>query len=93
MYTPEYLAKKHGIDINKKKIMQSKDKKSKVGINFGFYSTLTVSIIILIFFLRLIFLTQKIIIEKIPSSEIYINYLFESLRNIKEIFLNFILGY
>ena len=93
MYTPEYLAKKHGIDINKKEVVKSKNKENRIHVNFGFYSTLIVSLITITFFLRLLYLAQKIIIEKIPASEIYINYLFESLKNIKEISQNFILGY
>ena len=93
LYSPEYLAKKHGIKIDEKTTVKNKTTKEKAKVSFGFYSFLIVSIVIAISILRLLHFTQDIIIEKLPISEIYINYLFESIRNIKEIIQNFLAGY
>ena len=92
LYSPEYLAKKHGIKISsipavKDKV--NKDKKTK--INFGFYYLTITWTVISIFTLRLLYFSQDLIIERLPASEVYLNYLFESIRNIKDIIENFIL--
>ena len=93
LYSPEYLAKKHGIKIDGKTTVKNKTTKDKTKVSFGFYSFLIVSIVIAIFILRLLYFTQDIIVEKFPVLEIYINYLFESIRNIKEIIQSFLAGY
>ena len=93
LYSPEYLAKKHGIKIDEKTTVKNKTTKEKAKVSFGFYSFLIVSIVIAVSILRLLHFAQDIIIEKLPISEIYINYLFESIRNIKEIIQNFLAGY
>ena len=93
LYSPEYLAKKHGIKIDEKPTVKNKLTKDKTKISFGFYSFLIVSIVITISILRLLHFAQDIVVEKFPISEIYINYLFESIRNIKEIIQNFLAGY
>ena len=93
LYSPEYLAKKHGIKIDSKPILQNKTIKSKTKASFGFYSFVIISGVIAIFILRLLYFTQDIIIEKVPVLEIYIDYLFESIRNIKDIVLNFFVSY
>ena len=93
LYSPEYLAKKHGIKIDSKPAIKSKATNDKIKVSFGFYSFLIVSIIIAISILRLLHFTQDIIIEKFPISEIYIDYLFESIRNIRDIIQNFFADY
>ncbi|MBD1150392.1 zinc-ribbon domain-containing protein [Pelagibacterales bacterium SAG-MED29] len=90
LYSPEYLAKKHGIKISEKPTIKNKLTEDKTKISFGFYSFLIVSIVIAIFILRLLYFTQDIIVEKFPVLEIYINYLFESIRNMNEIIQNFL---
>ncbi len=90
LYSPEYLAKKHGINIDSIPANENKPNKVKTKVSFGFYSSIIILTIFLIFFLRLIYFAQEIIIEKIPFTEIYINYLFESIRNIKDIIINFL---
>ena len=90
LYSPEYLAKKHGIKINEvkveKKITQNKGKKA----SFGFYSSLLVFIFLVISISRIIYFSQSFIIEQFPVSEFYLNYFFESIRNIFEIWKNLI---
>ena len=93
LYSPEYLAKKHGIKIDSKPANKSETANNKIKVNFGFYSFLIVSIIIAISILRLLYFTQDIIVEKFPISEIYINYLFESIRNLRDIIQNFFADY
>ena len=93
LYSPEYLAKKHGIKIDSKPPVKSKITKVTTKIGFGFYYSLIISIIIAVFLLRLLYFTQDIIVEKIPISEIYIDYLFESIVNMKDIIQNFFSKY
>jgi len=59
----------------------------------GFYSFIIISTVVAISILRLLYFTQDIIIEKLPISEIYIDYLFESISNIKDIIQNFFSDY
>ena len=93
LYSPEYLAKKHGIKIDSKPILNDEKAKTKTKVNFGFYYFFIVSTIITISLLRLLYFTQDIIVERIPILEIYIDYLFESIRNIKDIIQNFFSNY
>ena len=93
LYSPEYLAKKNGIKIDGKTTVKNKTTKDKTKVSFGFYSFLIVSIVITISILRLLYFAKDIVVEKFPISEIYINYLFESIRNIKEIIQSFLAGY
>ena len=93
LYSPEYLAKKHGIKINdtqtEKKI--SKQKKSKV--SFGFYNSLIVFIFFVIALSRILYFSQSFIINYFPISEFYLKYFFESIRNIFEIWKNLVTNY
>ncbi len=93
LYSPEYLAKKHGIKIDSNPVLQNKTTGVKTKISLGFYSSVIILVVIAISILRLLYFTQDIIIEKLPIAEIYINYLFESIRNIKEIIQNFFSNY
>ena len=90
LYSPEYLAKKHGIKIKSEPEIKNKTIKNKTKVNFGFYNFIVVWSIILILILRLLYFTQDAITERLPVAEIYLNYLFESIRNIKDIIQNFI---
>ncbi len=93
LYSPEYLAKKHGIKINTQPVLQNKTAKDKMKTGLGFYSFIIISTIVAISILRLLYFTQDIIIDKLPISEIYIDYLFETIRNIKDIIQNFFSNY
>ena len=84
---------KHGIKIGGKPTVENKVTKDRAKVSFGFYSFIIVSIVITISILRILYFAQDFIVERFPISEIYINYLFESIRNIKEIIQNFIAGY
>ena len=93
LYSPEYLSKKHGIKINENPIVKQKKVENKSNVTFGFYNSLVLLIITIIFLLRILYFTQEIIVEKFPISEIYINYLFENIENIIKIIQNFFSGY
>ncbi len=84
---------KHGIKIDSKPILQNKIGKDNTKTSLGFYSFIIISTVVAISILRLLYFTQDIIIEKLPITEIYIDYLFETIRNIKDIIQNFFSNY
>ena len=91
LYSPEYLAKKHGINLdqtNYKSKPVSKDK-----ISFGFYSSLIILLVFIIAFSRILYFFQDFIILKLPFTEYYLEYFFESIRNLFEIWKNLISNY
>ena len=83
LYSPEYLENKHGITLNQEKTIVRNNSNTK--ISFGFYNYLIIFSAILVFLTGVLINTQEIIITNFPSMEIYINYFFESLKNIKTI--------
>ena len=93
LYSPEYLAKKHGIKIDDTQPVKQISKKTKEKVSFGFYNSLIVFIFFVITFSRILYFAQEIIIYTIPGSEYYLNYFFESIRNIFEIWKNLITHY
>ena len=93
MYSPEYLAKKHGININETQALKKIDKKEKGKIPFGFYNSVIVLIFLVIALSRILYFSQEFIISIMPMSEYYLNYFFESIRNIFEIWKNLVTNY
>ena len=93
LYSPEYLAKKHGIIIDENATSRNNRNANDLKTNLGFYSFLLVSIVLIIAGLRILYFIQDIVVQKFPSSKIYIDYLFESLNNIKEIIYSFLISY
>ena len=93
LYSPEYLAKKHGIKINDTKPIKVNNKIDREKISFGFYNSLILFIFIAIALTRILYFSQNFIISYIPASEYYLNYFFESIRNIFEIWKNLITNY
>ncbi len=93
LYSPEYLAKKHGIKINESQSVKGISKKEKVKVSFGFYNSLILFIFLVISISRLLYFSQDFIISKLPMSEFYLNYFFESIRNIFEIWKDLITNY
>ena len=92
LYSPEYLAKKHGINLNDtvpKKIRFTKKEKT----SFGFYNLLLLFIVLIISISRILYFTQDQITNYFPSAEFYLDYFFESMRNIFEIWKNLIKSY
>ena len=93
LYSPEYLAKKHGIKINDAQPEKKISKQEKGKVSFGFYNSLLVFIFFVIALSRILYFSQEFIVTKIPLSEFYLNYFFESIRNIFEIWKNLIANY
>jgi predicted Zn finger-like uncharacterized protein len=92
LYSPEYLIKKHGIRINEKPISKQKSFSDSKKVYFGFYNYLIVFIILVIFTLRIIYFSQGIIESNFPLAGNYIEYLFESIKNIEVIIKDFFLN-
>ena len=91
LYSPEYLQKKHGISLdnvetNKKKITDKK-------VSFGFYNSLLLLIVVIISVSRGLYFFQDFITQNLPFTEFYLDYFFESMRNMFEIFKNLISSY
>ena len=93
LYSPEYLAKKHGIKIKDTEPKASKGSIPKDKVSFGFYSTLLVFVVFVIFFSRSLYFAQSYIITLFPITEFYLSYFFENIRNIFEIWKNLIINY
>lgn len=94
LYSPEYLAKKHGIKLNNTnfdKISYKSDTKDK--ISFGFYNSLLFFLITIIVLSRGLYFFQELIVQKLPFTEFYINYYFESVNNLFEIWKSLISNY
>ena len=91
LYSPEYLQKKHGISLNNLETnkKQITDKK----ISFGFYNSLLLFLVVIISISRGLYFFQDFITQNIPFTEFYLNYFFESIRNMFEIFKNLISSY
>ena len=91
LYSPEYLQKKHGINLNnletnKKQIIDKK-------VAFGFYNSILLFIVIIIIASRGLYFLQDFIIQNFPFTEFYLSYFFESMRNMFEIFKNLVSSY
>tara|TARA_B100001063_G_C16691600_1_gene517371 strand:- start:619 stop:1125 length:507 start_codon:yes stop_codon:yes gene_type:complete len=88
LYSPEYLKKKHGINLNnvEPNQIQIKDKK----VSFGFYNYLIVTIVSIIFVSRGLYFFRDFLAQRLPSTKFYLDYFFESIRNIFEIWKNLV---
>ena len=93
LYSPEYLAKKHGITITDSEPQKVKSFNSKNKVSLGFYGSLLVFLVFVIFFSRSLYFAQDIIIRLFPNSEFYLNYFFENMRNIFDIWKSLISNY
>ena len=91
LYSPEYLAKKHGINLDNAKANDSN--KSNESVTFGFYNSLILFIVIIIALSKSLYFFQDYIVLKLPLSEFYLTYFFESIKNIFEIIKNIISSY
>ena len=91
LYSPEYLKKKHGISLNN--TQNTNKNKSEQIVSFGFYNSLILFAVITIAMTKILHFSQFIIIQKLPFTEFYIDYFFESIKNIFEISKNLISSY
>ena len=91
LYSPEYLQKKHGISLEN--VETRKKQNSDKRVSFGFYNSLLLFIVVIISFSRGLYFFQDFITQNLPFTEFYLNYFFESMRNMFEIFKNLISSY
>jgi predicted Zn finger-like uncharacterized protein len=89
LYSPEYLAKKHGIKLSD----DVKTTSFNNNISFGFYNYLLLFLVIIITLSRGLYFFQDFVVQKLPFTEFYIDYFFESIRNIFELWKNLIFSY
>jgi len=90
LYSPEYLAKKHGIRLDNKKVEKTS---SNEKVSFGFYNSLLFILVMIIILSRGLYFFQDFVVQKLPFTEFYIDYFFESIRNMFEIWKNLITNY
>ena len=91
LYSPEYLQKKHGINLDN--IKQKITKKTQEKISFGFYNSLILFIILIVAFSRGLYFLQDFIAQTFPLTKFYLDYFFENVRNMFEIWKNLISNY
>ena len=91
LYSPEYLAKKHGISLNDVKNKEIINRNKKV--SFGFYNSLILFTVFTIAASKSLHFFQDYIVQKLPFTKFYIDYFFENIRNIFEIWKNLISNY
>ena len=89
LYSPEYLAKKHGIKLNEDVKTTSSEQK----VSFGFYNSLLLFFVITVILTRCLYFFQDFVVMNLPFTEFYIDYFFESIRNMFEIWKNLITSY
>ena len=90
LYSPEYLAKKHGIKLNDNNFSKTS---SKEKVSFGFYNSLILFLLIIIVLSRGLYFFEDLVVQKLPFTEFYIDYFFESIRNLFEIWKSLISSY
>ena len=90
LYSPEYLAKKHGIKLYSEEVEK---KSANENVSLGFYNSLLLFLVLIIILSRGLYFFQDFIVQKIPFTEFYLDYFFESIRNIFEIWKNLISSY
>ena len=90
LYSPEYLAKKHGIKLGGEEIKRTS---SSQKISLGFYNSLLLFVVLIIFLSRGLYFFQDFVVQKLPFTEFYIDYFFESIRNMFEIWKSLISNY
>ena len=83
LYSPEYLKKKHGISLEN--IEQSKKTIASKKVSFGFYNSLILFVFLTIVLSKSLHFFQNYIVQLFPFTEFYIDYFFESIKNMFEI--------
>ena len=90
LYSPEYLAKKHGIKLGGEEVKKTL---SNEKISLGFYNSLLLFVVIVIVLSRGLYFFEDFVVQKLPFTKFYIDYFFESIRNLFEIWKNLISNY
>ena len=90
LYSPEYLAKKHGIKLDNVEVKKSLNNNK---VSFGFYNSLLLFLVLIVAVSRGLYFFQDFLVQKFPFIEFYLDYFFENIRNIFEIWKNLISSY
>ena len=90
LYSPEYLAKKHGIELDNVEVKKSLNNNK---VSFGFYNSLLLFLVVIVAVSRGLYFFQDFLVQKFPFIEFYLDYFFENIRNIFEIWKNLISSY
>jgi len=93
LYSREYLAKKHGINLDKSINENKINKNLNNEISFGFYGFVLVTLIFLIVTLKLIYFFQEDIVSRFPFLKLYLDILFENIKNIFQIWRDLVTSY
>jgi|TARA_B110000211_G_scaffold211756_1_gene250894 predicted Zn finger-like uncharacterized protein len=91
LYSPEYLEKKHGISLKDEKTNKNTNISKK--ISFGFYNSLILFVVFTITLSKGLHFFQDFIVKTLPFTEFYLDYFFESIRNMFEIWKNLFSNY
>ena len=91
LYSPEYLKKKHGISLENNEI--TKKSFSAKNSSFGFYNYLILLTVLAIILSRGLYFFQDFIVNYFPFTKIYLEYFFENIKNMFEIWKNLISSY
>ena len=83
LYSAEYLQKKHGLSLDEKVDKKITKAKKVSNVGYGFYSYIITFVVLIIFFFGILNLTQDILIYNFPFLEKYIEYIFETVNNLK----------
>ena len=83
LYSAEYLQKKHGLSLDEKVDKKITKAKKVANVGYGFYSYIITFVVLIIFFFGILNLTQDILIYNFPFLEKYIEYIFETVNNLK----------
>ena len=84
---------REAIKINDTKTQKVASGIKKEKVSFGFYSSLIVFIFLIISLSRILYFSEEFIISIFPGVEYYLNYFFESIKNVFEIWKNLIASY
>ena len=90
LYSPEYFSQKHGIKISDTKNEKFETQNKSRNVSFGFYNSLILFIFLIIAISRILYFAHDFIIANFPITEFYLNYFFESIKNMFEIWKDLI---
>ena len=92
LYTEEYLQQKYGLVIKnpEEHLANNTSLNKKKTSSFGFYSYMIILIVLLISMFGILDLSKEIIIFRYPITEIYIEYLYETIEIVKITFAELI---
>ena len=83
MEISDKIVEKHGLSLDEKVDKKITKAKKVTNVGYGFYSYIITFVVLIIFFFGILNLTQDILIYNFPFLEKYIEYIFETVNNLK----------